>query len=307
MVSTQEGFRDGPANEHKPREFLTGGDALLQAQEEWFKIGGNSHKVPSAPLQVPDVNALPLRLPSGVGIFFRDTKMRIAILSDIHSNIQALTKAFEVLDELGIDEVYCLGDIVGYGGNPNECVDLVRARITKCVLGNHDRAAVHSADADRLERHGRTAALWTQKILTKENREYLLGLPLLETTDLVTLAHAAPGKPGTWERIDSLERAAPHFEHFRTPLCFIGHSHIPFICGEDLSTLEVRSGVRFLVNVGSVGQPRDGDQRLSFGYFDTQSWEYSNIRAEYDIAGAAEAVQAAGLPPQLGERLKRGM
>jgi predicted phosphodiesterase len=234
--------------------------------------------------------------------------MRIAILSDIHSNLQALRRALELVEKLRADEIYCLGDIVGYGGNPNECVDLVRRRASRCVLGNHDLAAVNTSHANHLDKHGNVAALWTHKVLTEGNKEYLSSLPFVfEETDLATLVHATPGTPELWKRIDSLEDAGAHFGSFETPLCFTGHSHIPFICGEDLRTFQVKRGLRFLINVGSVGQPRDQNPQLSFGCFDTEEWTFENIRAKYDIVESAKAIREAGLPAVLAERLFLGV
>jgi predicted phosphodiesterase len=233
--------------------------------------------------------------------------MRIAVLSDIHSNLQALTRAFSFIEENAVDEIYCLGDIVGYGGNPNECVDLIRSRARHVVLGNHDHAAVEISEADYFTKPGKIAAEWTNKTLTKENRDYLASLPLVVKTDLCTLAHASPHQPENWTYVLSLPVAERQFKHFDTRLCFIGHSHVPVVCGEDLKTFAFRKGVRYLINVGSTGQPRDGNPRLSFGLFDTSVWSYHNIRLEYDAKGAAEQIDRVGLPSVLGKRLLQGI
>jgi predicted phosphodiesterase len=233
--------------------------------------------------------------------------MRIAILSDIHSNLEALTKAFDLIEESRVDEVYCLGDIVGYGARPNECVDLIRHRAAKCVLGNHDLAAIDTAEARYFTKHGRIAAEWTGKILTEENRQFLAKLPYRDESKTITLVHANPAEPERWAYVVTLEDAEPQFEHFRSQLCFIGHSHIPFVCSEDLKSFELKKDVRFLINVGSVGQPRDGHPELSFGILDTDEWSYENIRAAYDIKGAAEAIIENGLPQFLADRLFRGV
>lgn len=233
--------------------------------------------------------------------------MRIAIISDIHSNLQALTRALELVDELGVDEIYCLGDIVGYGANPNECVELVRERVTTCVMGNHDLAVVDPAQAEFLDINGRAAAEWTSRVLAEDHRKFLAELPLMVCTDLATFVHSSPGEPSSWRRIDTLDAAAPEFQRFDTPLCFTGHTHVPFVCGEDLTTTEVKRGMKFLISVGSVGQPRDGDARLSFGLFDVGRWEYRNVRVEYDVERSAEVIRRAGLPAALADRLARGI
>ena len=233
--------------------------------------------------------------------------MRLAILSDIHSNLQALTTALKFIDDNGVDEIYCLGDIVGYGGNPNECVELVRARANLTVLGNHDRAAIDPSEADYFTKPGKIAAAWTHKTLTSENLAFLKSLPLITTTPLSTLAHASPQQPENWIYVLSLPVAERQFKHFSTKLCFIGHSHVPVVCGEDLKTFAFRKGVRYLINVGSTGQPRDGNPRLSFGLLDSDVWSYHNIRLEYDAESAAKQIEQVGLPSVLGKRLLQGI
>lgn len=233
--------------------------------------------------------------------------MRIAILSDIHSNLQSLTKAFSIIDELKVDKVYCLGDIVGYGGNPNECLSLVRKRAAACVLGNHDLGAIDTSQAEYFTRPGRTAAQWTNSVLSDDNKDFLSKLPYRAQVGQLTLVHANPAEPTEWTYITSLEDAALQFPHFETDLCFIGHTHIPSVCGEDLKTFQLKKGVRSLVNVGSVGQPRDGNPQLSFGMLDTEVWNCEIIRVDYDIRGAADAILKNGLPPFLADRLFKGI
>ena len=232
--------------------------------------------------------------------------MRVAILSDIHSNLQALTKALSIVDRSRIDEVYCLGDIVGYGANPNECVSLVRNRAKYCVLGNHDLAAIDTSHADYFTKPGRTAAEWTHKILTHDNMEYLISLPYSIQKENFTLVHASPLDPQNWEYVLSLQIAQKQFAAFTTQLCFIGHTHVPSICGENLRTFSFKKNMRFLINVGSVGQPRDGSPQLSLGIFDTETWSYENIRSDYDVRGASKAILDSRLPPGLASRLFQG-
>lgn len=233
--------------------------------------------------------------------------MRIAILSDIHSNLQALTRAFSIIDQEMIDEIYCLGDIVGYGGNPNECVQIIRQRAIKCVLGNHDLAAVKPTESSYFTKPGRIAAEWTNIVLTAENREFLNSLPYLGQTNICTIVHASPHRPEAWEYVMSLDSASSQFNHFEKEVCFIGHTHVPFICGEDLKTFDFQKGKRFLINVGSVGQPRDHNPQLSFGIFDSEAWTYENVRLSYDVASAADAIRKNGLPRFLADRLFKGV
>ncbi len=233
--------------------------------------------------------------------------MKIALISDIHSNLQALSAALSDIDSRGIDQIYCLGDIVGYGGSPNECVDLVRQRATAVVLGNHDLASVNPSDADYFTKPGKIAIEWTNKILTDENRRFLAALPFTAEKGPCTLVHASPKAPPAWQYVSSMNAARSQFAHFKTDLCFIGHTHVPAICGEDLKTFTFKANMRFLINVGSIGQPRDGHSRLSYGVFDSDAWSYENIRIPYDIHAAAEAITSNGLPAVLAKRLSQGV
>jgi diadenosine tetraphosphatase ApaH/serine/threonine PP2A family protein phosphatase len=235
--------------------------------------------------------------------------MRVAIISDIHSNLEALQKALEIIDEKKVEEIVCLGDLVGYGANPNECVELTRKRAGCILLGNHDQAVFDLSQTEHFNRHARTAAYWTNQTLTQENLEYLKSLPFQHVIDDLTFVHASPRDPEQWEYVFSAHEAKTNFESFQTRICFVGHTHIPGIFPEDLKTQN--SGVtwenRYIINVGSVGQPRDGNWKLSFGIFDTSAWKYDLIRSEYDVQSASEKIVAAGLPQFLADRLLVGI
>ncbi len=233
--------------------------------------------------------------------------MHVAVISDIHSNLQALTQALSAIDGRGADAIYCLGDIVGYGGNPNECVELIRERASLCVLGNHDLAAIDPSSAEFFSRPGRIAIEWTHSVLTPANLQYLSSLPYTASASPCTLVHAGPLDPEQWQYVLSLQVAKLQFPAFTTRLCFIGHTHVPAVCGEDLKTFVLKKEKRFLINVGSVGQPRDGNPQLSFGLLDTNAWKYENVRAHYDIDKAAEAIRNQGLPSTLASRLYQGV
>jgi diadenosine tetraphosphatase ApaH/serine/threonine PP2A family protein phosphatase len=235
--------------------------------------------------------------------------MRVAIISDIHSNLEALQKAFEIIDEKNIDEIVCLGDLVGYGANPNECVDLTRKRASCVLLGNHDQAAFDLSQTEHFNRHARTAAYWTNQTLTQENLEYLKALPFQRVIGDLTFVHASPKDPDQWEYIFSAHEAKINFESFQTRICFVGHTHIPGIFPEDLKVQKsvVTRESRYIVNVGSIGQPRDGNWKLSFGVFDTSSWTYQLIRSEYDVQAASAKIVAADLPRFLADRLLVGI
>ncbi len=232
--------------------------------------------------------------------------MRIAVISDIHSNLQALTQALTLIDKRGVDKIFCLGDIVGYGGNPNECLDLIRKRVDVAVLGNHDLAALDPAHAEYFSKPGRIAVEWTHSVLSKENAQFLSSLPYTAKSDVFTVVHASPLEPDQWQYVLSLQVAKLQFPAFSTRVCFIGHTHVPAVCGEDLKTFVLKKDKRFLINVGSVGQPRDGNPMLSFGLFDTEAWKYENVRGNYDIDKAAQAIRSQGLPSTLANRLYQG-
>jgi diadenosine tetraphosphatase ApaH/serine/threonine PP2A family protein phosphatase len=233
--------------------------------------------------------------------------MRLAIISDIHSNIQALEKVLSAIDNLGIDQIYCLGDIVGYGPFPNECVEIVRKRCTLVIKGNHDSGVTGELELDHFNQFGRSAIIWTQKNISPDNLVFLKGLPLSASENGCTLAHATPHEPESWQYILSWRDAQECFESFGTPLAFIGHTHSPVIIGEDGKINQFRKDCRFLTNVGSVGQPRDGNPKASFCMADTTAWKLEIVRVEYDIEAAAAASLKARLPDFLAQRLFLGV
>jgi diadenosine tetraphosphatase ApaH/serine/threonine PP2A family protein phosphatase len=233
--------------------------------------------------------------------------MRIAVISDIHSNLTALKRTFEVIDQLAVDRIFCLGDIIGYGPSPNECVALVRDRCNAVVKGNHDSGVVGELPLDNFNAYGRNAIRWTKKHLTKKNAEYIRGLPLLLVEDEITLVHASPLHPEDWRYIFAWPDAQRCFAAFGTQICFIGHTHIPVVVGEDGTVNMFRGDRRYLINVGSVGQARDGNPRASFGVLDTTRHVFEVMRIEYDIETTASAILAARLPDYLAHRLFLGI
>jgi diadenosine tetraphosphatase ApaH/serine/threonine PP2A family protein phosphatase len=233
--------------------------------------------------------------------------MRIAIISDIHSNFEALASAISQIDALYVDEIFCLGDIIGYGPYPNECMNLVRERCTAVVKGNHDSGLTGETPLAHFNQYGRSAITWTQKQISGDNLKYLKELPLVSVQDDVTLVHASPLKPEMWTYVIAWPDAQECFKAFETSLCFIGHTHVPVIVGEDSSINSFRKGSRYLINVGSIGQPRDGNPYASFGLLDTEKWIYENIRVAYDVEKTADAISRAKLPEFLGKRLFLGI
>lgn len=233
--------------------------------------------------------------------------MRLAIISDIHSNLEALERTFRAIDEADVDAVYCLGDVVGYNADPAACVDLVREHCEAVVLGNHDAAVARDADVSFLPADGQEAARHNRKQLSDAQRGYLADLPLIHTVDNCTFVHATPDDPTAWKRLTAYPAAQAQFDHFDTDVCFIGHTHSPAVMADSLGIFRVRPGHRYLINVGSVGQPRDGTPKLSFGLFDTEAFDYENVRLDYDVAAAARKIRTAdGLPNTLADRLEEG-
>ncbi len=229
--------------------------------------------------------------------------MRIAIISDIHGNKEGLDTALAEIQRLGADEIICLGDIVGYGASPNECIEAVRGATSRILLGNHDEAAISPEKAEYFNPYARIAVEWTYDELSEEHRDFLRALPLRTEIGDILFVHSSPLEPPEWHYIITPADAAENFSYFSQPICFIGHSHVPEVFCTDGRTETVTRGLKFIVNVGSIGQPRDGDPRLSFGMFDTEAWTYENIRLEYDVEAAASRIRKAGLPKALADRL----
>ena len=233
--------------------------------------------------------------------------MRVAIISDIHSNLEALNSAFETIDAQRVDDIVCLGDIVGYGANPNECLALVRSRCSLILQGNHDAAAVDLSVANQFTLNAQLSAIWTFGALLSENKDFLKNLPQMKPRGDILFSHASPFEPEEWHYVISEFDTREAFQAFGERICFIGHSHIPVIFSEHGKVPAVSQSGRFIVNVGSIGQPRDANPNLSFGIFDTDSWLYQNMRVGYDVDAAAEKISKAGLPRALAERLYQGM
>jgi predicted phosphodiesterase len=229
--------------------------------------------------------------------------MRLAIISDIHSNLEALQQALEAISEKNMDEIVCLGDIIGYGANPNECIELVREHATHVLLGNHDEAAVDLSKTEYFNPYARVAAEWTNQELSAEHSDFINELPYTLELDGHFFVHSSPFEPHEWHYVISDADAQFNFDHFTQPICFLGHSHVPSVFCDDEETIELAQGKRFIINVGSIGQPRDGDRRLSLGIVDTETWSYENLRLEYDVQKAADKIRQAGLPKALSERL----
>lgn len=245
--------------------------------------------------------------------------MRYLIVSDIHGNWEALEAVLEA-SRGSYDQVLCCGDLVGYGADPNAVVEWARTNVAAVVRGNHDRAAVGLDDLEWFNPVARRAALWTGKCLTPQNAGYILGLPQgpLQVGDF-HLVHGSPVDED--EYVVDADQALQAFGYIPGPLAFFGHTHLqggfiwrrshieliprmdpPF----DTYTLELEPAAAYLLNPGSVGQPRDADPRAAFLLYDAAARVLIFRRSPYDLAGAQEKIRRAGLPPVLAERLAAG-
>lgn len=233
--------------------------------------------------------------------------MLIAILSDIHSNLEAFEAVLHSLKREKPDYVVCLGDVIGYGANPNECIDLVRQHCHLVLQGNHDAALFDEQLRFYFTMHARTALEWTLNQLTPQRLEYMRALQVSARQHDLLFVHSAPTAPERWEYIVDEYDAMKHFSAFHERICFVGHSHVPGIYSQDGREHVVVPHCRYIINVGSVGQPRDGDVRASYGMYNAKTHVYYCRRVEYNVETAARKIIEAGLPSSLGYRLYNGM
>lgn len=242
--------------------------------------------------------------------------MKVAVISDIHSNRQALEAVLEAVADSDASELWCLGDLVGYGADPDSCVELARRHAAVCLAGNHDMAVVGELPLDDFSRGASIAAQWTREVMTPANLEFLEGLSPQGQEGAIGLYHASPRDP-MWEYVLSALLAELCLDAQPHRICLIGHSHVALsfvrhegepATGEprrEGTELDLSSG-EWLLNPGSVGQPRDGDPRAAWLLLDLDDHSVSYRRTRYDVAGAAAAIKAARLPNSLAERLEYG-
>ena len=236
--------------------------------------------------------------------------MNIGIFGDIHSNLEAFTAVLEGMKSHRPDRYICVGDIVGYGANPRECLEIVRAMNPVLVAGNHDWAAVGKIDSSYFNYYAKEAIDWTASLLTNEEKKFLEDLPLTIVEEMLTVAHSTMFKPELFSYVQTSYDAHLSFEMMTTPVGFVGHSHIPvtFLCQDYISfTLDkkivLEAGEKALINVGSVGQPRDENPQAAYGIYNVEDGVIDLHRIDYDVARAARKIKDAGLPTILADRL----
>jgi predicted phosphodiesterase len=245
--------------------------------------------------------------------------MRVAVFSDIHANLPALEAVLDDVEDAGVDALWCLGDVIGYGAQPNGCAELVRERCDVALVGNHDLAVLGELDTSTFSSAAASAVEWTAAECSSETLDFLAGLEPAEEGREAALYHASPRDP-IWEYVLWPEQAGECIQAQAKRVSFIGHSHVAlFFSAEEAEAgggdppeargwqagagtrLEIDRG-RWLINPGSVGQPRDGDPRGAWLELDTGDWQVTYHRVDYDIDRAADAIERAGLPKHLAKR-----
>lgn len=241
--------------------------------------------------------------------------MRYAIFADVHSNLQAYEAVIKDSKDNDVADYLCAGDIVGYGAQPHECIKLTKDIAAKAIVGNHDCAAVAGIETGNFNQHARCAVLWTQAQIDDIEADYIRSLKFIYEEDDITLVHGSLYHPEEFDYVLDISEAGRSMRIQTTQLCFIGHTHVPEIFFasekgpiEESSATEVivQEGFRYLINVGSVGQPRDRDRRSCYCIYDTSLKKISIRRVEYDVGAAQDKILRAGLPSALAKRLSRG-
>ena len=248
--------------------------------------------------------------------------MLYAIISDIHANLEALTAVLAAIDEYHVDSVYCLGDIVGYGADPDACVELTLSRAALVVRGNHDKAVAGLMNLEWFNHIARAAAVWTRRNARAETLARVKELPEgpREGDEGVLICHGTPFDEDTYllDRETMMESYRTLDERYANArICFHGHTHVPLVVARvknreaprvlrQQGEIDLEEGATYLINPGSVGQPRDGNARASFGILDTRRMVYSNLRIAYGVREAQRKILEAGIPEELAQRLAEG-
>lgn len=239
---------------------------------------------------------------------------KYAVISDIHGNLEAFQAVLKAIEQEEVGKIFCLGDLVGYGPNPNECIDLARAKSDIIVAGNHDWAVIGLTDTGYFNPYAKAAVDWTADTMTAENHGFLKELPIIKRVQEkgLFLVHATPENPDQWNYILTYQGARKSFEYLPDRFCFIGHSHVPAIIEEGphgeltgySDQIIFRNGCRYIINVGSVGQPRDGNPDAAYAIFEDDKVIINRI--PYDISLTQKKMREVKLPEYLIERLVCG-
>jgi predicted phosphodiesterase len=239
--------------------------------------------------------------------------MRIALFGDIHANLEALEAVLEDASQQGVTDYVCMGDIVGYNADPSACLEIVRAMNCPTVKGNHDEDAAGNHSLDSMNPVAAAALEWTRLQLTPDQRHWLTQLRMVRQVSDFTVVHSTLDQPANWNYVTSRFIADSNFSYQFTQLCFHGHTHVPRVYMKTGKVVEVpaeavaiEDNAKYFINVGSVGQPRDGDWRACYAIFDITHKMIVFRRVEYDIAKTQEKILAAGLPTMLAERIRDG-
>ncbi len=243
--------------------------------------------------------------------------MKYFIFSDVHGNLEALSVVLEQIESCNPDKIICLGDVVGYGPNPNECIQLVHQSAHIIIMGNHDHAVLGITDISYFNQYAKLAVLWTRQVLTEENYSILQRYPFRVSEEDILFVHSTPLYPERWDYIFNPLEGQYYLQHLEERVCFIGHSHQPLFFEKDQEgqilydrrfafSLSIREGCKYIINVGSVGQPRDGNPDASYAIYDTETQSVEVKRLPYDIVLTQKKMKDIGLPAFLIDRLAYG-
>ena len=241
--------------------------------------------------------------------------MKYIIFSDVHSNLEAIEAFSLEIESIDHDKKICLGDIVGYNADPNFAVEWVRDEADLILAGNHDYAVLNKTDNSNFNPAAYQACTWTRSILENKNKEFLDTLPVEKEEYGIYWVHSSPFEPTKWHYVSTENSAEKNFNYFNQTLCFLGHSHIPSIfeknknneiCRRAPSNIELDPASRYIINVGSIGQPRDGNSDPVFVFYDSTSHKVEFSRFYYDSSSTQVKIKASGLPDQLADRLNEG-
>lgn len=239
--------------------------------------------------------------------------MRIALFGDIHANLEALEAVLADAAAQGVTDYVCTGDVVGYNADPGTCLEKVRAMDCPTVKGNHDEDASGSHSLDAMNPIAAAALEWTRSQLSDDQRQWLRHLRMVRQVNDFTVVHSTLDQPSNWNYVTNRFDAMANFSYQFTQVCFNGHTHVPRVYVKSDKVMEIpadsiviEDGAKYFINIGSVGQPRDGDWRAAYAIYDTDQKSVIIRRVEYDVATTQKKILAAGLPEMLAERIAEG-